>query len=439
MACPDRLSQWTQEVSTAFAHLSQSQRQGLALWSAGIALAGAAGLAQVSALLAAVLLEPELTVFQRLREWYLDREQKSGKKRRELDVATCFAPLLSWVLRLIQVLPGEKRRLALALDATTLRNRWTILAVSVLVAGCAIPVAWKVLPAEQQGSWRPYWEKLLTLLGPAVPQEWEVIVLADRGLYARWLWDGIVAQGWHPFLRINLGSKAREVGSEPFEWLSHWVPAPGTSWQGKMECFASKASRLLATVLMHWEPGYESAWIIVTDLDPADAQVAWYGLRTWIEGGFKDFKRGLWGWHHSKMERASCVERLWLAMALAQLWCVSLGCQAEAREAEQVRRQEPGALLPATHIARQKRTRPAGQLPARRLSCVRRGHLLLLAMQFQGQPFLLGILRLDTWPTVMTAPQKPGTRKKKSTKTAKEKERRRQAKRRARERTRTHK
>ncbi len=92
MACPDRLSQWTREVSTAFAHLSKPQRWGLALWSAGIALAGAAGLAQVSALLSAVLLEPEATVFQRLREWYLDKEQKSGKKRRELEVATCFGP-----------------------------------------------------------------------------------------------------------------------------------------------------------------------------------------------------------------------------------------------------------------------------------------------------------------------------------------------------------
>ena len=81
---------------------------------------------------------------------------------------------------MIQVMPGEKRRLALALDATSLRNQWTILAVSVLVAGCAIPVAWKVLPAEQEGSWRPYWEALLKHLGPSVPEEWEVLVLADR-------------------------------------------------------------------------------------------------------------------------------------------------------------------------------------------------------------------------------------------------------------------
>jgi hypothetical protein len=439
MACPDRLSQWTQEVSTVFAHLSKAQRGGLALWSAGIALAGAAGLAQVSALLAAVLGEAELTVFQRLREWYPYSEQKSGKKRRELEVATCFAPLLGWVVRLIQVVPGEKRRLAFALDATSLRNQWTILSVSVLVAGCAIPVAWKVLPAEQEGSWRPYWETLLNHLGPSVPKTWEVIVLADRGLYARWLWDCIVAQGWHPFLRVNLGSKAREVGSEAFEWFSRGVPAPGTSWHGQMECFAGKASRLLATVLMHWEPGYEAAWIILTDLEPEDAQIAWYGLRTWIEGGFKDFKRGLWGWHHSKMDRATCVERLWLALALAQLWCVSLGCQAEAEREEACRLHEPGADLPQKHIARTKRTRPAGQRPPRRLSCVLRGRLLLLAVQFQGKDFSIGILHIAPWPEVMTPPQKPGTRKKKPSKTSNEKKRRKRAKQRARARARAQK
>jgi hypothetical protein len=68
-----------------------------------------------------------------------------------------------------------------------------------------------------------------------------------------------------------------------------------------------------------------------------------------------------------------------------------------------------------------------------------RGHLLLLPMPFQGQPFSLGILRIDTWPEVMTPPQKPAISKKKPTKTSKEKERRRQAKRRARVRSRAQK
>jgi hypothetical protein len=94
MPCPDRLSQWKQEVSTAFVHLSKPQVWGLVLWSAGIALSGAAGITQLSALLALVLDQQEQAVFQRLREWYLDAKHKSGKKRRELDVTSCFAPLL---------------------------------------------------------------------------------------------------------------------------------------------------------------------------------------------------------------------------------------------------------------------------------------------------------------------------------------------------------
>lgn len=49
MPCPDRLSQWSQQVSTAFAHLSKPQVWSLVLWSAGIALTGAAGIAQISA------------------------------------------------------------------------------------------------------------------------------------------------------------------------------------------------------------------------------------------------------------------------------------------------------------------------------------------------------------------------------------------------------
>ncbi len=97
-------------------------------------------------------------MFQRFREWYLDAGQKSGQKRRELEVSTCFAPLLGWVLRLWQ---SEKRQLPLVLDATSLGHRWTILAVSVVMSSCAIPLAWKVLPAQQAGSWRPYWEGLL--------------------------------------------------------------------------------------------------------------------------------------------------------------------------------------------------------------------------------------------------------------------------------------
>ena len=375
-------------------------------------------------LVALVLLQPEQRVFQRLREWYLDASQKSGKKRRELDVSLCFAPLLRWIFDGWQ---GEKR-LALALDATTLGERWTVLCISVLVHHCAIPVAWKVLPRHGKGAFRPHWEGLLQLLHPAVPAQWQVLVPSSRGLYARWLYTAICACGWHPFLRINLGVKVREPGTGDFDWLARWVGKPGSHLVGVMECFVGKRARLKATLLLHWEPGYEYPWAILTDLEPEQAQISWYGMRTWIEGGFKDFKRGLWGWQHNKMKRAASVERLWLALALAQLWMVRVGCQAERQQqAEQL-----NSCLSAQHIASRRRKRPATQVPARRLSCVMRGRLVVLAALSSGLPLPMGLLLASPWPQTITAPQK-------QTKTSvlKRKERKRKQKRRARARART--
>jgi hypothetical protein len=203
-----------------------------------------------------------------------------------------------------------------------------------------------------------------------------------------------------------------------------------------VECFAGKRSRVTGTLLMQWEAGYESAWVILTDLKPEEALISWYGLRTWIEGGFKDFKRGLWGWHHSKMRQASTVERLWLAMAVAQLWCISLGCQAEVEQEEHFQQHEPGASLPERHRARTRRKRPAGQLPPRRLSCVVRGRLMLLATLFGAQVLPVGSLHAEPWPQTMTAPRKHNAAVVAKKKTQKEKERRKRQKRRARERSR---
>jgi hypothetical protein len=386
-------------VSSAFAHLSKTQASGLALWSAGIALTGSVGIAQISALLAQVLAQKEGTVFQRLREWYLDAKHKRGAHRRDLDVASCFGPLLRWI---VVRLGGEEHRLALALDATTLGDRWTILAVCVLVRGCAIPVAWKVLSAHAKGSWRPHWESLLASLKGQIPAEWQVLVLADRGLYARWLYTAIAACGWHPFLRINLAVKARGPGEEGFDWLSRWVPRPGTSWKGAAECFVQKKSRLGCTLLVQWEVGYEHPWAVITDLSATEAQIAWYGLRAWVEAGFKDVKRGGWGWQHSKMRDADRVERLWLAMAVAMMWTVSVGSQAESRGAAAA-----FVSLPQAPGASQRRKRPPTRPPTRRLSCLQRGRLVLLAALMQAEALPLGMIVPEPWPEVVTPPRHP--------------------------------
>ena len=130
-------------------------------------------LSAVSVGLAALRQRKDNTVRQQVREWCYEAQAKRGAQRQALVVEDCFMPLLRWVLA-----HGQGTPLALALAATTLGLRCTGLAVSVVSRGCAIPVAWIILPANQPAAWRCHW---LRLLRPASPKGHTVIVLADRG------------------------------------------------------------------------------------------------------------------------------------------------------------------------------------------------------------------------------------------------------------------
>ncbi len=157
MPSQDAFSHWKATVAAAFPHLSRPQATVLALWSYGMVLAKACGITLVSAALALQLGGKEASMAQRLREWCYDAADKKGSKRREVDVQTCFAPLLRWPLSWWSI---QEPRLVLALDATTLSDRFTVLAISVLYRGCAIPVALKVVTAGAKGTWQPYQGRL---------------------------------------------------------------------------------------------------------------------------------------------------------------------------------------------------------------------------------------------------------------------------------------
>jgi DDE family transposase len=397
MTCSDRLSQWSQTVSSYFPHLSRPQARVLALWSVGMLLADSCGITQITTLLALLLDCREGSLRQRLREWLYDASDKKGAHREQIEVQSCFGPLLSWVLDLWQ---GE-RQLALALDATTLGQRFTVLCVSVLIGGCAIPVAWKVVTYNEKGSWQPYWQQLLHALEGRVPVDWQVIVLADRGLYAPWLFRQIVALGWHPFLRINLAAKACRKGEASFEWIQSWLPARGEQWSEEVDCFVQKKGRLQCTLVLFQAEGYEEPWVIVTDLPPHQVRAVWYRMRCWIEGGFKDYKRGGWGWHHTKMGDVKRVERLWLAMAVATLWAVSLGSQAErTRPCSQLE------TLPPHHVARQRAGSGKAESRGRGLSWLNRGRLALLAWALKDEPLPQPHLWAEPWPQTVPSARK---------------------------------
>ena len=382
---------WTRSVATHFPHLSKPQATVLALWSFGIVLAKSCTLSAVANILGPLLDQSFNTARERLRDWYKSAPDKSGSHRRTLDVTTCFAPVLAWILE-----RWPSRRLALALDATTLHDTLTVLSLSVVYRGTAIPVAWKVLRGNTPHAWKPEWLKLLHWFRDQIDPDWTVVVLTDRGLYARWLFERISSYGWHPMMRITRLSTFLPAGWHHPRQVTRFVPHCGQCWQGRGLAFPRKPERRLpCTLLAWWAEDYDEPWFLVTDLAPEAADAAWYGLRTWIEHGFEQFKSTGWQWQKTRMTAPDRAARVWLALALATLWVVAIGGRRDHTENDPV---ETMRTLPASD---RHPNRPPERPEARRLvSVLQQGIAALLARLVKGRCPLPREWHPEAWPEI---------------------------------------
>src|SRR5215210_4247641 len=266
------LYQWTDQVTTHFPHLSRAQAVVLALWSFGMVLARSCGLSSVALVVAKLLGQRDNTVRQRLREWYREAPAKRGRDRTEIDPTTCLA------------------------------DRLTVLAISVVYRGCAVPVAWTVLRGNTPEAWNPHWQRMLGLLRSRLGDDWTVVVLSDRGLESKTLFETIVGLGWHPLMRVKAVGHFRPAGWVHFYPMTRFAAAAGRRWRGCGEAYKRTAARLHCTLLACWEPGHAQPWLILTDLPPRAANPAWYAFRAWIEQGFKVIKSAGWQWQRTRME-----------------------------------------------------------------------------------------------------------------------------------------
>jgi|GEM_PF-618744 len=379
--------------------LSKAEAQVLGLLTYGILMLDECGITGLSHGLAKIEQVPAERLRQRLREFSYEAKAKRGKKRREVDVERCFPDLLRAVLRDWE----GKKELALGIDAMTLGERFTVLNISVMYRGCGLSIAWKIIEAGQEGTWRPHWEGLLATLEGVVPADWKVIVMADRGLYAAWLYEAIQRLGWHPMLRVNEDLSFRATGEESFSPMRQRVKRRGRGWKGKGE-WSEHGERMSGTVLIRWEKGYEEKLMVVTDLDEKEANAAWYQMRFWIEDEYKDHKSGGWGWEQTKMTDPKRAERQWLTRAVAMQMAVLVGGQEEAEEQEHKRRK---ALQ---HKGKRRVGRPPKPIErprAREQSVLERGKQTMHAAVLRGEEIPSGHVVTEEWPKQTYAVRKP--------------------------------
>ena len=98
------------------------------------------------------------------------------------------------------------------------------------------------------------------------------------------------------------------------------------------------------------------------------------------------------------------AERLWLAIAVATLWAVSVGGQVDANLPVSSLQ-----ALPQAHVARRKATKRSRP---RMLSCFARGIVTIVGMLIRGDGLVLGRFVPEPWPMSPSVPKKRNTKSK---------------------------
>jgi len=243
-----QLDNWTNIGTQNLTNLTKSQAVVLAMMSLGMIAAQSCALSAISSQLAILLKVKYCNIRQRVRELCYDSKDKKGVKRTQLDVQTCFQPLIRWIVRWIVSL-WQSKQIALALDATTLGLSFTILIISIVYRGCAIPAVWTITKGNEKKSWNKEWLRMLRVVRRSIPKDFFVIVMTDRGLYSSKLFRRIVRLKWHPFMRINANGTFCPEGNGAFKPIKNFAQQPGTSWQGVGVAFKSKGKGVPCTLL----------------------------------------------------------------------------------------------------------------------------------------------------------------------------------------------
>ena len=308
------LYHWVDVVAKRMDHLSVPQAKVLAAFSFGLGLSGRCTLSAVARSLSH-LGKPD-TVERRLQRFISNPR---------IQWSECCVKLSRWV---IGSLPAHKPLfLMLLVDETSLQDHLKVMAVSLAYRGKALPLAWW---CYRQGEWpMGQVDLILTLLdwvskGIPLERPVTVVVEADRGIgNSPKLLRAIEARGWHYLVRVSKGVRLKlEDGSQvPIGSL---ISQQGERWEGEVSAF-KKAGWLKCRALLEWGPGCREPWLLLTNHDQGQAQ--WYRQRWWEELAFKDCKSNGWNWQRSHVWDPEHANRLWLVMALASAWIISMGTQ----------------------------------------------------------------------------------------------------------------
>lgn len=220
--------------------------------------------------------------------------------------------------------------LYLSLDTSLFWDEYCLIRIAVVHRGRTLPVAWRVLYHRSASVSFADYQAVLNQAARCIPQNVNVVLLADRGFAHPDLMRALTQQ-WHWSYRIRLKKDT-------------WVWRAGKGWaqlkdfhfnRGEVFCFhAVRLYKDLEYGPVHIAFGRNNVngefWAIVSD-EPTTLQAFYeYGLRFDIEESFLDDQSNGWNVQKSQIRSVCDLSRLWFILAIATLFVTAQGIQVVA-------------------------------------------------------------------------------------------------------------
>jgi len=223
------------------------------------------------------------------------------------------------------------QRLYLALDTSSIDGRWTMLKVSLIYRGRAVPVAWLVLGATAHSVTLNKYRDLLRYVATLLPANCTVVLLADRGFRDTDLMK-LLREELHWHFRIRLPkSTLVNLPDGKTKALGEFRLKPGEMRFLQAVTITADAYGPV-NLAFAWDPkAKDDPWYIATDEPASPTTLDEYGCRFDIEEGFLDDKSGGFQLESTQLDTLAQLDRLLLVMALATLHLVALGTEIVAQ------------------------------------------------------------------------------------------------------------
>jgi DDE family transposase len=309
------LAQWSQQVKHIWSEMHQYQQEGLALAILGIVLAGTAVIQRV-----AEVLQERLSQWCQVSSYERRLQRLIANERIEVDAC--------WQRFLAHSLPfWEQRQVTLVLDCTPYHQQFTLVFLGILVQRRLLPVAWEV--ARQTEPWEErLWPIVERLFGQVAEHlhTSEVTLLADRGLTSLPLIRLCERHHWHYILRIKQEEFCRRRWRHFYgDWQAsnQLLFQKGTQWYGQVLLWKEHAHPCSLSAC--WDPDFQEAWLLISDLTASPRRVSCYAWRMRVEATFQDTKSRRWDMESSRFCQATHLNRWLLVICVAFWWTTHLG------------------------------------------------------------------------------------------------------------------